>query len=132
MRKWKVLLIDDDVEVLRVLQLGLEDSNLETIIAGTFTEARNLLREHKFDLVVCDVLLPGETGPEFHERMSLTHRDLPPFLFSSGLPRSSLLAPYPSGVAGILMKPFTIREFLEVVHSHLRSSAPEISRVSIF
>jgi DNA-binding response OmpR family regulator len=132
MEKFKVLLIDDDVEVLKVLQLGLEDSALETMIAGSFAEARNLLRQHPFDLVVCDVLMPGETGPEFHERMSLTHRNLPPFLFSSGLPKTSLSMPYPPGVAGLLMKPFTIREFVEAVHSHLRASVPETSRVSIF
>ncbi|MFL5785104.1 MAG: response regulator [Bacteriovoracaceae bacterium] len=131
MKKFKVLLIDDDVEVLKVLQMGLEDSDLETIIAGSFAEARTLLRERHFDLVVCDVLMPGETGPEFHERMSLTHKNLPRFLFSSGLPKSSLTFPYPPGVAGLLMKPFTIKEFVEVVHSHLRKSVEQSSLVSI-
>jgi DNA-binding response OmpR family regulator len=121
MRAKKILLIDDDIEVLAVLQLALQIDGYEAEVTDDLSQAQVWLREREFDLVVCDVMMPTENGTEFRERLTLTNRNLPPFLFCSGLPSEFLSKPYPQGVAGMLLKPFTIKKFLEEIRAHVNS-----------
>ena len=80
----RLLLIDDHREVLRALALSLEIEGYAVKSAQTFLEAEIFLRNEKFDLVICDYLLPQLTGPELREKLA-TQLDLPPFLFCSGM-----------------------------------------------
>jgi len=110
--KREILVIDDDRDVLKVIQMALEQSGYKTLIAGGTGEAQEMLRLFRFDLVLCDLNMPRENGHEFRERMSGIVRDLPPFIFCSGLLCDFPKKPYPAGVAGYLCKPFSLKTLL--------------------
>lgn len=110
-----ILLIDDDFEVLQVLQMSLEHAGFDVHIAGSTVEAELLLLTERFDLVVCDVTMPVESGYEFKARMMLKDLSLPPFLFSSGAPDFQLPSHIAEGVAGFLPKPYTIQELINTI-----------------
>lgn len=111
----KILLIDDDLEVLQVLKMSLESEGFEATISASTAEAEKLLMRSKFDLVVCDVSLPYETGYDFKARMMLKDVNLPPFLYCSGAPEFDLPSHIADGVVGLLPKPFTIPELINTL-----------------
>ena len=111
----KILLIDDDVEILKVLQSLLNVSGFETSIASNLPEAANIIAENRFDLVVSDIVMSDDNGLEFFKDLARKNVSLPPFLFCSGLPMFSLEPPYPEGIAGFLSKPFSVPDLINTM-----------------
>ena len=61
----KALIVDDDPAVVRAFSRTLDDFFLETATDGD--SALRLLREVDFDVVLCDVMMPGLSGPELYK-----------------------------------------------------------------
>lgn len=111
----RILLIDDDYQVLQMLQLSLEYEGISASIASSTFLAEELLKTKSFDLVICDLLMPGEGGAEFMARMMLKDLFLPPFLFCSGAPDFQIPQHVSRGVVGLLPKPFTVKELVNTI-----------------
>lgn len=58
----KVLAVDDDPVVLRLLQVNLEMEGHEVVLAGDGAEAVTRAREHQPDVVLLDVMMPDVDG----------------------------------------------------------------------
>lgn len=68
-KRFKVLLVDDDLSVLRGLSAALQfDVDVETCSSGE--RALSLLREREFDVVCSDYSMPGMDGLELFQRVS--------------------------------------------------------------
>lgn len=64
----RILVIDDEFSILRVLQRVGTHLGYEVVICKTAEEAMNVLKvDNKFDLVLTDIILPGVSGLEFLE-----------------------------------------------------------------
>jgi two-component system response regulator MprA len=62
MSKAKIVLVDDEPDILQTVQRALEFDDYEVITATNGLEALGAVRVHKPDLVLLDVMLPGENG----------------------------------------------------------------------
>lgn len=62
-----VLLVDDEAEICNVLELGLQDQ-CEIESARSAEEAELMLATRKYDVIVCDHLMPEEEGVSFLTR----------------------------------------------------------------
>ena len=61
----RVLLVDDDPDILRIVQFYLKKRNYHVLTASSGEEALNVLREHaEVELVLSDVMMPGISGLE--------------------------------------------------------------------
>ncbi len=60
----RVLIIEDDPELLRVLERGLADEGIETETAAAYRQGRRRAVMGNYDVVVLDILLPGGSGFE--------------------------------------------------------------------
>ncbi len=60
--KARVLVVDDEPDVIETIQFGLEMEGYTVMTAGNGLEALGAVRVHQPDLVVLDVMLPGENG----------------------------------------------------------------------
>ncbi len=67
MEKKRVLLIDDEENILRIIKKFLEDNNFVVSTAKTKKEALDLLQRQNFDIVLSDYRLPDGTGMEILE-----------------------------------------------------------------
>ncbi len=109
----RVLVVDDEPQVGAVIQRALAVH--EVLVVEDAEEALRLLRGGaRFDVIICDMLMPGMTGPELleHVRAELP-RQAERFLFVSGISGEGAV-PEHQGVA-VLAKPFNIdRLFAEV------------------
>ncbi|MEM9453959.1 MAG: response regulator [Myxococcota bacterium] len=81
--KTKVLLIDDDPLILRMLQRALQGYDIRLAHGGR--EALERCREESFDLLVCDIMMPDLSGIEVYERLTAHHdQQAGRFLFITG------------------------------------------------
>src|SRR4051794_1097718 len=69
----RLLLVEDDTKLVRVLQRGLEAEGYEVEIAASAEAAFTLAKVNGYDAVILDVMLPGADGFDFCE--SLRHLD---------------------------------------------------------
>jgi DNA-binding NtrC family response regulator len=69
----KVLLVDDEVSVLRALQRSLVDEDFDVYLAESAAEGLNLLDQHEFKVVVSDERMPVMCGSKFLSIVSLQH-----------------------------------------------------------
>ncbi len=116
--KKTILIIDDDIDILHVLQLGLEDSEFEVEIAASTELASRILSEKNISLVVCDLTLANESGIDFLKRMKTKLENVPPFIICSGFPLKQSQIP-DQGIVGFLSKPFSIPQLIKMIKNHL-------------
>lgn len=62
MSKAKVMLVDDEPDILETVQYALEREGYEVVTATTGIEALGVVRANEPDLLLLDVMLPGENG----------------------------------------------------------------------
>jgi DNA-binding NtrC family response regulator len=72
----KILLVDDEVSVLRALQRALIDEDFEVSLAESASAGLKLLDEHPFKVVVSDERMPVMCGSEFLSIVSLQHPEV--------------------------------------------------------
>ena len=60
----KVLIIDDDPEIGRMIQETLSTVGYEVFVASGGQEGLDLARRQMLDLIICDILMPGKDGLE--------------------------------------------------------------------
>ena len=58
----KILVIDDDLDTLNILRIKLEAHQYEVITGRDGQEALSLIREHRPDLIIMDVMMPKLSG----------------------------------------------------------------------
>lgn len=63
--KARILIIEDEPDLARLVSLYLERDGLDSVIAGSGEIARDLLQKESFDLLLLDINLPGMDGFEF-------------------------------------------------------------------
>ncbi|MDR2467124.1 MAG: sigma-54 dependent transcriptional regulator [Prevotellaceae bacterium] len=78
----KVLVVDDERGVRNSLKDILEYENVEAAVAENGIAALELFRKHSFDLVFCDIKMPGIDGIEVLEKMQAINSDIPVVMIS--------------------------------------------------
>jgi sigma-B regulation protein RsbU (phosphoserine phosphatase) len=120
------ILIVDDVPLNAVmLERILSREGFRTLLAGDGPEARSLAREHKPDVILLDVVMPGETG---FETCALLQADIEtadiPVLFVSALDSvADKVKGLRIGGVDFISKPFQPEEVLARVRVHLKIRA---------
>jgi cyclic di-GMP phosphodiesterase len=111
----RILLVDDDRQVLRLLERILERGGYRCTSADDAEQASAALDRAPYDLLLCDVQLPGETGIDFVER-ALARDPRMAALMVSGLDDVTLAdRAIAIGAYGYVVKPFTSNDVLIAV-----------------
>lgn len=123
---WSILVIEDDAAINDVVCSTLKGEGYECVSAYSGTEARLLLQAepstYSFDLVICDLMLPGMPGEEVVAFIR-AQSNVPILVISAKaevVDRVSLLR---QGVDDYLVKPFDLDELVARVEALLRRSA---------
>ena len=117
-----VLVVDDDDRLRALLGKYLRDNGYHVSTASSAAEARATLDGMAFDLIVLDVMMPGESGIEFTR--GLRRRATVPILLLTAMGEpEDRIAGLESGADDYLTKPFEPRELLLRVETILRRTA---------
>jgi two-component system alkaline phosphatase synthesis response regulator PhoP len=108
-----ILVVEDDLDIGRLLEMHLTDLAYVVEIAKTGVEGLQYVLSKRYDLIILDVMLPGVDGLEICRQIrslpSLTHPSLMLTAKSSELDRVLGLE---VGADDYLTKPFSVRELL--------------------
>jgi DNA-binding response OmpR family regulator len=108
----KVLVIEDDVNIVELLKIHLTDLSCEVLSAGDGTAALALAMEQTFHLIILDLMLPGLNGMEICRRIRMTNRSVPIMILSAKSEEIDKVLGLETGADDYLTKPFSIREFI--------------------
>jgi excisionase family DNA binding protein len=129
--KRKVLLVDDDVELVELMTKVLEeDGRFEVRVATTGFDAGMMVKEYRPDLIVLDVMLPDINGKEVCHRVRSdpTLEDVRIICISGMVEEDKIQELRLSGADDFLHKPFDIEELIEHMCGQLEiESAPTTS-----
>jgi putative two-component system response regulator len=116
----RVLIVDDEEPIRRLLGYMLQSHGYETVLASDAREARLKLGETSFALLLCDVNMPGESGMDLVRHVFREH----PYtaaIMVTGLDSTVLAnAALDMGAFGYIVKPFEANEVLINVANALR------------
>jgi CheY-like chemotaxis protein len=95
----KILVVDDEPQIVKYLTTFLEDSGYDTCSASNGEEALEVLKKENPDLVTLDLQMPNETGTRFYRNMTKDKKfkDLPVIVIS-GIPGRHLAVTKPFAV----------------------------------
>ena len=115
----RVLVVDDDAKTVELVKLYLNRDGYRVITAYDGTEALNLARESKPDLIVLDIMLPGINGLEIC-RILRKESDIPIIMLTAMTTDRDKLAGLDIGADDYVTKPFSPRELAARVRAILR------------
>ena len=108
----KLLLVEDDVELARILEDGLREHSINVSRATTAAEGRTRATHEGFDVVVLDVMLPGGTGFEVCKDLRKRGIDTPILMLTARDALDDRVHGLEAGADDYLAKPFAFRELL--------------------
>lgn len=118
-----ILVVDDDAAVLRLVsQVLIRDGHTVIAAAGPQQAAATFAGEHaNVALVVCDVVMPGMSGPDLIQQFVAAKPNVR-VLFITGFAHAEALRRGITGENPVLYKPFTPRELVAKVRELLGDS----------
>ncbi len=117
-----VLIVDDDPTSVMILENLMKHEGYKTLSAVTGSLAIPLAKNRKPDLILLDVNLPGEHGPDICRKIKATPQisEIPILFLSADSNVESKIECFDAGGQDYITKPFEPREVLARVNTHLR------------
>src|SRR5215212_3355791 len=119
-----LLVVDDDARLRALLQRFLAEQGFRVSTAADAAAARAALAAVAFDLVVLDVMMPGESGLELAEALRRQGREVPILMLTARGAPDDRVAGFEHGADDYLQKPFDPRELALRIRTILRRAAP--------
>ena len=116
---YHLLLIDDDERIRDLLSQYLKDSGFKITTAESASDARQKLESIKFDLLVLDVMMPGESGLNFAKNLRKSSQ-VPILMLTAKSDISDKIQGLETGVDDYLIKPFEPRELVLRIQAILK------------
>jgi len=113
----RILMVDDEPNICKTVRRMLRDTDHCVEYAGSVQAARELLEIQRPDVVVSDVMMPGETGADLHRWLQERRDELAArFAFMTGGIRDPKVRAYVEGAGvPIVEKPFMVAELMVVL-----------------
>jgi DNA-binding response OmpR family regulator len=124
--KQRLLVVEDEMTLRETLMYNLKREGYEVLGTGDGSEALELAREQKFDLIVLDVMLPSLDGLSI-VRILRKEQRTPIILLTARSGEVDRILGLETGADDYIVKPFSLGEFLARVRAVLRRATPEIS-----
>jgi two-component system phosphate regulon response regulator OmpR len=119
-----ILVVDDDARLRALLQRFLTEQGFRVSTAENAAAARAALADMAFDLLVLDVMMPGETGLELAAALRAARQEVPILMLTARGAPDDRIAGLEQGVDDYLAKPFDPRELALRIRTILRRAAP--------
>jgi putative two-component system response regulator len=122
----KILIVDDEESIRKMLCRILENDGYLCVGAEDAQATRSILNDDRFDLIICDIIMPGESGMDLLSEIITRYPDMAVLMMSGYADTSTAKAAIALGAYGYLCKPFQQKQVLVSVASALRYRAIEL------
>ena len=120
----KILVVDDDARLRRLLERFLDEQGYRVRAVENTEQMDRLLSRELFQLVVLDLMLPGEDGLTACRRLREQNNQVPIIMLTAKGDEGSRIQGLELGADDYLAKPFNPRELLARIKAVLRRQAP--------
>lgn len=128
MVKKKILVVDDEEDVAKALNVRLKANGYHVVLAFDSVQAFTMANKERPDLIILDIMIPGGGGFVVAERLkqsTATHHI--PIIFLTGISGGEERA-YKVGASGYVMKPYHPEKLLETINNALDISRRQIGQ----
>ncbi len=128
MVKKKILVVDDEEDVAKALNVRLKANGYHVVLAFDSVQAFTMANKERPDLIILDIMIPGGGGFVVAERLkqsTATHHI--PIVFLTGISGGEERA-YKVGASGYVMKPYHPEKLLETINNALDISRRQIGQ----
>ena len=120
-----LLVVDDDTRIRNLLKQYLTENGFRVTVAGNAAEARRKLEGLDFDLLVLDVMMPGENGVELTKSLR-AEKHVPILMLTALSETDSRIVGLEAGADDYLPKPFDPRELILQDQQHPAPRRPAV------
>lgn len=125
-----ILVIDDEVQIRRLLEITLESNNFKVESADSAKEGLRIAASHPPDLIILDLGLPDENGQGVLKKLREWFTN-PVLILSVQSNEEDIVQALDNGANDYLVKPFRTGELLARIRSALRSAVSEENNPAI-
>ena len=115
----KILLVEDNETIIMGLKYSLEQENFNVEVSKTVIDAKKIIENKYFDLVLLDISLPDGNGFEICECIK-QNNDMPVIFLTARDEETNVVMGLDLGADDYIIKPFRIRELISRINSVLR------------
>lgn len=126
-RKARILLVDDDVSLLKLLGLRLKSEGFVVHTAASGADALEWLEQERPDLVLSDLRMDGMDGLALFDRIQRLHVGLPVIIMTAHGSITDAVSATRSGVFGFLTKPIDKEALRKTINEALAVSLPAVA-----
>lgn len=119
-QKTKILVVDDDLRLRNLLSRYLTEQGFAILTVNDATGMDRALARERFDLLVLDLMLPGEDGLSLCRRLRAKPNDIPILMLTAKGDDVDRIVGLELGADDYLPKPFNPRELVARIHAILR------------
>src|SRR5215207_4375051 len=119
----EILIVEDDLSILNTLAYNLDRQGFGVQKATNGTEALKLARQYRPDLILLDLMLPGESGIRVCERIREEDREVVVIMVTAKDAEEAKVLGLEAGADDYVTKPFGMKELLARINANLKRSA---------
>ena len=123
--RYRVLLVDDDARLRDLLSRYLLEQGFAVKAVGDASMMDRALHREHFDLMVLDLMLPGEDGLAICRRLRAADNALPIIMLTAKGDDVDRIIGLEMGADDYVVKPFEVKELLARIHAVMRRTEPE-------
>ncbi len=128
-KKTHILVVDDDTRLRSLLTRFLRENDFMVSSAKGADEARDMLKEYKFDILIVDIMMPNETGLEFLSKLR-KEDNVPVILLTAMGEAGDRINGLELGADDYLAKPFEPKELVLRIRNILKRAPQEIDKIN--
>jgi len=118
----RLLIVDDDVNILKVLKMRLESEGYQVETASDIAHAKDLAMKNEYELAILDMKFSGGSGIELMKNIHEINRDLPIIILTAYGTIESAVEAMKEGAYIYLTKPFDHRELILQIKNGIEKS----------
>jgi len=122
-----ILVVDDEESVRHLLSRMLLRGGYECTLAADAAEARKFIKDRNFELILCDVAMPGESGIDFIRYVAAEYPDTAIIMVTVVDDPEIAETALEAGIYGYIIKPFNVNEMIINIRNSLRRRELEIA-----
>lgn len=126
----RLLIVDDDPKITQLMQKFLQAYGLEIKIADCGEQMFTLLKAFTIDLIILDVMLPGDDGFEICRKLRQTDHQLPVIMLTAVGEDTDRILGLEIGADDYLTKPFNMHELIARIKALFRRDALKSSQLA--
>ena len=125
----KILIVEDDPQITKLLKLNLKIGGFETDSAVTVNTAWNKILNEHFDLILMDIGLPDGNGLDLCEKVRQSGNEVPIMFLSARTDEATVVKGIKNGADDYLRKPFGLEELKVRINKFIRKVTPAMNMI---